>query len=610
MRKTIFLITILCILSVCITIAQNTDTQFKLAQSYEETGDFDNALRIYNELYEQTKSVKYFDAVAKIYKQFNQFAELNNLIDERLTLAGQNDCPLLILAAETKWKLGETDQSNKLWKQIATQCEVDVTAQVQVANSLMTLKLYDKAITFLSNAKKTFPDKIEIPSLLIRCYAETNNFTYGYNELIYVLDVTNDVNLAITQLNFFLANEKALTFFNNAFAVSVENTTSQSLLTLYSWYLRATSQYEKALSVTIKLDSVKNARGGAILEFADDAQKDSQVQVAIDAYEVLIARGKNSPYSNQAAFRLVQTLDAQAEMKGNTDKNSAVSIINKYQAVLNESPSEQNIAICKLRIATIYEDFLASRQDAISTLQSLIASNANILYKVQATNALATLLIKSDKIEEARNTLKTLIDKVKTTSNSVRYPIATALNEELITSELIIANILYYQGLFDEAETAFQKITTQSDKDAANDAFEKLYFIQNNSQSPKALRLFANAELLSLQSNYDSAANEFLSVEEIATGEQIAELAAINAAKAELATNQSDKANAILNKYLDAYAAPLYADDAIFILAGIAETASDKDAAISLYMKLLSAHPRSVLVNAARKRVQALRASY
>ena len=58
--------------------AQNINVQkYKLAESYEKSGDFESAVRLYSELIKsEPNNDDYFDSYARSLKTMNKFAEL------------------------------------------------------------------------------------------------------------------------------------------------------------------------------------------------------------------------------------------------------------------------------------------------------------------------------------------------------------------------------------------------------------------------------------------------------------------------------------------------------------------------------------------------------
>ena len=87
MIKKIFLISVLSLLVSSIALGQSTtDRKLNLAQSYEQVGQLDNAIRIYEEVYSQDKGYEqaYFGLV-RIYKLKNMNSKLLELLEDRVT---------------------------------------------------------------------------------------------------------------------------------------------------------------------------------------------------------------------------------------------------------------------------------------------------------------------------------------------------------------------------------------------------------------------------------------------------------------------------------------------------------------------------------------------
>ena len=67
------------------------EQKYKLGESYEKGGDFESAVRLYEEIYKESKHEKYFTALLRLYKLQNRFQEANQIIEEQLKIKEQSE---------------------------------------------------------------------------------------------------------------------------------------------------------------------------------------------------------------------------------------------------------------------------------------------------------------------------------------------------------------------------------------------------------------------------------------------------------------------------------------------------------------------------------------
>ena len=579
--------------------AQVDEQKFNLAQSYEKGGDITAALRLYEEIYQTNKAEKYFEPIVRIYKQQNRFEELKPFIDERLKT--HNSAKLLILSGEINWRLGNTNEANAAWEKSKKDFGKDLNTYINLTATLNSLRLFDKSITVLIEAKQKFVDNITIIDGLLKVYTVTGNYQDGFREVLYYLSLTRNLQQTQGKLFGFMVSSEANDFIAQSFNREIKRNEDLQLLSLYGWFLRVNNNFDKAFEVFQQIDKMRNAQGNEIYRFAEESRRDGEFDIALKAFKSIIEMGKNTHLLHSAIYSYTKTMEEKLSSKSLITKEDAASIIKSYQSIIKDYPKTDYSEQSKIRIAYLEKNVLKNNKNAIESLKSVIDTKLNAIYVVQAMNELSEIYLANGEIEQANEIISTMLKQYK--SQSSRPEIALELNQGKFNQ----AEILYYSGKTDSALSIYYELTKSLDDDIANDALARISFIEQNKDFVKALNLFSEAEYFQLQGKHSNALNNFYEVIKVGAGEQIGEIAIIRAAELEIEKNDLVKAKKLLQAYISDNMYPLFGDKALFILGNIAEKSNNNSEAIDFYVNILEKYPRSILISEARKKIRTLR---
>lgn len=579
---------------------QANEQKFQLATSYEKSGDWESAVRLYEELYKDSPQGKYFDGIARIYKQQNRFAELRPFIDEQLKKDKSTD--LLILSGEVNWKLGKTDAANADWEKAKSNYGNFAATYVKLAETLNTLMLFDKSIQVLKEAKSKYPDELVFSDGLARLYIITKNYTDGIEEVLYLLGKNNNVQQAQGKLYALMNDPQANAHIDEVFQKEFKKTQNTYVLILYSWYLRTNKKFAQALDVVIELDKVSNAKGYEIYRFGEESRRDGDYDVALKAFQTVLSMDKKATiHTNSALFSYTKTMEEKLQTGAELSQTDAEKIIKSYRKIIADYPKTQYSEQSRIRIAELESRVLNNQKAAIKELEDVIETKFSALYVVQAISGLYNIYLQNNDIEKSKHYISQLL---KTYGKMQASPdIMNLVNK----AKFIQGEIFYFQGAMDSASVIFQELSKSTNTDIANDAIDKVVLIEQNKNFVKALNTFAKAELAVKQNRTGDAIALFNEVANIGSGEQIGEKSIIKAAELEIDIDSLSLAASNLKKYLNDNIYPLYGDNALFLLGSIAEKQGSKTDAVSYYTSLLTKYPRSILLVAARKRIQELR---
>ncbi len=603
------------------------ENKFQLAQSYEQSREFKEALRIYEEIYKTNKQEKYFEPIVRIYKQENRFQELLPFVEERIKTypSAKN----YILAGEIYWQVGQVANANSMWDKARKDYGSKPETYISIALTLNQLKQFEKTIPVLIEGKQKFPKNTEIIDALVKAYIFTNMYQDGFRETLYLYTMTGDLAQTQSRLYAMMTDTAAITFINNAFSKEIKKDENIAILTLYSWFLRSTKKYEEAFDIVIKIDNRNNSKGKDIFIFANESRKDEQFDIALKAYQYIKNMEKATPYYNNAVYEYTQTAEARLfQTMGNVPllipselKKSFEPIIADYKRVIKDNPKTQNSENAKLRIATIERNIMKNNKAAIEMLNDIVETGLDIIFVLQATIELVDIYISTNELNKANELINNVLDggtitdskskgtKIKGNAQISSKPIQINNNTKNYINEIKYhkAEILYYQGFIDSSLALYYTLLDSLSDDIVNDALARITFMEQNKEHIDHLSAFAKTEYLVFRGQYSDAIKGFNNIREIAEGETLAELSIIKIAQIETKQNNNTAAKTILTNYLAENAYPLYGDNALFLLGTIAEEEKNYIDAQQYFGDILYKYPRSIHISEARNRIRTIR---
>ncbi len=588
------LLTCLLLLTPAVLSAQSpSDAKFKLAQSYEQSGDLRNAARLYQELYSTNKSEKYFDGVARSLSALGQYTSLSPLILERIETAPS--AKLYALYGAVLWRSGSQDEADKAWKKGLDYAGNEAAGITAIASVQSNLRLFDKAIATYLLARKNAHSDTEYADELAGLYGAVGNFERGTEEILAVFDGRKNFAQAQGRLSALMINPDANDFIGKKLALRANNSNNYSDLKLYLWFLRETKNYSEALEIADKIDKSNDMKGRELFDFAEGIKRDGDYATAQKAYSHIIEIGKSGIYYSQALYGYARALEAHLSQTTTLNKKEADDILRRYDEIIKNFPNTPLAADCQYRRGVIMWEYLHDGDKAKNEFSKTLAT-----YGLFAPAAAAAVMSGTISIAEG-DTAQAMTIFSQTAS---RY--AAISPDDADKARFYTAELLYYSGKFVKAKEVYNSLAAAPNKDIANDALERIIFLeQNNDAAEGRLQSFGQAELLEAQRKFNESLQRFQTL--LNEPDDIAERSYIKASSLALALNNIAAAQGFAEVYLLKFPEALYGDKAMIMLANIYNASGEKDKALGVLTDLLARYPHSIYVQEARDKIRKLR---
>ncbi len=570
--------------------------RYQLAQSYENAGNYEEAGRLYKELFdEQKNNVQFFESYLKAYKELHKYSEL--IDDVKLFIEKHPQIKYRSVLAELFWKIGDNDKANAEWEDIIADNIKNPEAYEIISYAQMGLRQYDKAIVTLLTGRKNIAVKGLFADQLSRYYAMTRDFKNGIEEVL-LLEADPELRgYAQSRLYGFLENTPAIAYIDQRLNKEIEkNPNNYELYQLLLWYYRTTKREDKAFDVCILIDQMRKAAGREIYYFADQARYDGDYEIAIKAYNHILNMGSASPYRSTAYYGLTRSLEARALDNDSIKMDEMKMIVDSYIKMAKDFAANSQSDESLLRAANLQYKYLNKTDDAVKILQNLTQKAKTTDIKSKASLKLGEIYLAENNLSKAKDEFRNVLTKY------INLDIADA-NQ----AQYNLAMLEYYIGNLDSAKVMFDKLSLDSKSQVANDALEYSGLITENKPNAKAMDVFRNAELLVQQNKPLEAAEKFIAVSDAASKANIGEKALVNAANIYEEAKQKPKAIEIWKRLAEEYPQGIYSDLVYYNIANYNSEIKNYDEAMKYYKKLLVVYPRSIYLEDARKKARALR---
>lgn len=586
---------ILAILLININLfSQNiTEQKTKLAETFENNGDFKSSARLYLELLNANpNNDDYLYGYSRALIAQNQYSELLPTIEKYISLRPSNK--LYNLYAEVLWKLGKTEEANSAWAKGIDINKNDVNSYKNTAISQSNMMQIKKATETLEKARTQFKNKDMFVDELSRLYTASGDYRKAMEEIFLFFESSG--NFPQTQ-----GRLQALTFSGDAKKYILENlenkknSPNKGYKILYAWFLSAIGEFEKSLALYTEIDNESNAKGAELYNFALARQKDEQYEIALKTFGKIIDYGKSSPYLLNALYGYNRVLESQISLKSFFNSKDYEELIRRYKNIVELFPNNNFSFDAQYRIATIYFKNLNRPEQAIEELNKIITVSGNSPIAYKSYNLLGDIYLYDNDINKA----EVFYNK----NASVNL---AGLENEKNYAIFKIADILYYTGNIDSAAKIYSALAKITDANIANDAIEKSMFIEQNKNSAKAIRDFAIAEKYNFQNKDSLAVLKYDEAAQFGSGD-IIEMSILNKAEIFKEAKKYSETIELLKKFTIDFPESINIDKVYFNLGNVYLLNNQPDLAEKTFAMILEKYPRTIYMEQCRNKIRQIR---
>ena len=374
-----------------------------------------------------------------------------------------------------------------------------------------------------------------------------------------------------------------------------ENPQNQTYGKLIIWYYIQTGKYRVALNQLYSIDK-RNRLGSSpdILEFGRILFQNGEFDLALEAFDYLMQKGKENPIYNSAYIEYLNVLYTKSTSALQPDLEELVELEKMLTEALDFVLRKESYSII-YALVNIKAYYLKKYQEAIELIESSISERRFL--------------------KDQEQIMKLMLGDIHSLNNNpwdailVYAQVEKAMLESPIGHEARFkkAKLAYYTGQFKWAQAQLDVLKSSTSKLIANDAMELSMFISDNynlDTTEFTMQIFARADFYIFSKQYDLAFSSLDSITEMFSSHTLIDDVLYKKAQIYEATNNFNEASKYYKQVAETYYYDILADNALFRYSLLQEKLGNKDEAKNSYFKLISDFPGSIFTVEARKNLR------
>ncbi|MEZ4700358.1 MAG: tetratricopeptide repeat protein [Rhodothermales bacterium] len=583
--------------------------RFQLADTYLRAGQFDRSISLLEDLYAESPSTYvFYEKLKEAYESVKRYEDAIRLVDDRIA---REDAPVVLTAQKARlyYLMGDEAQALATWDAAVALEPGKATAYRVVYQSLVEVRLFEQAVAVLEKGRDVLGDAALFRMDLAYMYSLTGRHADAMTEYLGLLDESDrQLSFVRSRLGRFVEQEGVLEASIPVAEEAVRKTPlNRSYRELLGWLYIEADRFSDAFNTYRAIDRLEQENGNVLFGFAEQAADAAAYKVASDAYREILERYPDSPAAADAQFGLGSMLEKQAEDLGERAVDDAGNrrpapryeeALAAYQLFLKKYATHPYYPEVLGRIGQLQLDVffdLDAAETAYAEVTAIYGSSEAADEAAFDTGRIA--LMRGD-LDGARLIFSKLVDRLR-------------IGELAERARYEMAMLHFYRGEFEAALTISAPMNENTSTDVANDAIElKVMLIENKGPDSlnSALRMYARSALALRQRHFNEALATLDSLLQDYGTHPLADEARYSRARALRQAGRAEDALAALLEFPLIHPTSYLTDRSLFEAADIYEfELGNDDEAVTLYARLLTEYPGSLLGPRARERIRFLR---
>lgn len=364
---------------------------------------------------------------------------------------------------------------------------------------------------------------------------------------------------------------------------------------LLIWFYMQYKQYDMALIQAKALDRRMNLDGSIVFDLAKSFLDNEDFDLAVESYNYIISKGESNYFYIDANIHKLYALHKMSSK----ESNALTKLDLQYQHIISLLGQNKNTII----LMKNYAHFKAFYLNEFMTAEKLLLKAMSIP-GVEKFDLAECKMEYADILMLQGKDWQSMLYYAQVEKDFKEHP----LGHE---AKLRIAKISYYQCDFQWAQAQLETLRASTSKLIANNAMELSLLITDNfnlDTTATCMCMFANADLLFYQKNFNAAIMQYDSILSMYAGHSLTDEIYMKKAQIYMINNNFDKALFNLELINSNWNYDILSDDAIYKRAKIYDDfLKNSEKALELYEQILLEYPSSIYISESRKRYRDLR---
>lgn len=572
----------------------------QLAEKYYQDGEYESALELFLKLSKRNNDEILTTRVVECYEMLGEYQDAIKFLDKSMKKQSQV-VMLPILKASLLEKTGDLKAADKLYEDAIQKKLRGQGDFMKVGAWLYQEGKLDFARQAYMQGRKRLRDNYVFSNEIANIHLQQGEFgeaTKEYLNLYYANSADlNAANLSI--LNMVDPGSQEIIERSLLHAVDKRQSDHGLRTILYEFYLLA-ENFEEAFIQVKSIDRLFKEEGDRVYKFAETMRNTKEYELSNKAYDYIINRKKNSRYFYQAHFEKAANGELKAFDQIPVDIASINQAVEDYGALLDEFGRRPQYFNAIYRRAKLMVFYLNQLEDAQKELEDLTRQRQLLRLEdwAEAKLLIGDILLINQDYNRAKLTYTEVSETFKDRQLGA-------------LAKYKLGQLAYYKGEFNLSQALLSAIKDNTSNDISNDAIKLTLLMVDNTgldTTTEALEIFAQAQLLTYQRQYDSSISLLDSLAYKFPNHTLADEILWEKTTIFLKQNDINTALTYIDRILNEFGTDIYGDDALYTKARIHDyTLQDPEAAMKFYLEFLTMYPGSLFSVEVRKRIRELR---
>ncbi|MBP5573392.1 MAG: tetratricopeptide repeat protein [Bacteroidales bacterium] len=474
MKRLALLVLMAWLLPLAVTAQNKKDAQaeveVQLASKRFQSQDYEEARDLYHNLYRKKGLAQYFNQYVECLFRLGEFAQAEKEL-QRFIRSNPNYWKAKVDLVYAYQSEGNTKKADDLFDEILKGIPDNRSSILNLENMFRSRSLNNHAMAILERgaqiSSEGYPFYVEKASL----YQAMNNyqeaFVYYFKELEaqpdqYKLVKNRFQTLLLYDVNKSIADEMRIALLEK----TQQQPDNLEFAKLLVWFSLQEEDYDIALAQCKSIDRRHSDQSEEIINLADICLDNRQYDLAKEAFDYVLEKGKVNPFYGRALVGSIKTENQLFLDRHVTDTRSYERLSHKIDEAYQNIGSKEYPYLVEIQ-ADLMAYHLHQVPEAVALLQQAIEQTNATFTQARLKLKLADIYLYTDEVWEA-TLLYSQVDK--------------SMKEEPLGHEARFRNaqLRYFIGEFNWAQTQLKVLKAATSKLIANDAMTLSLIIDDN----------------------------------------------------------------------------------------------------------------------------------
>ena len=588
-------------LAFALPMGVSAQSELELAEFYYNEGSYEQAKLYLEKIWKKNKAQKVYDMYYTSLLAIDDFDLAEKLVKSRIRNQ-RTRATAYVELGQLYLHFNQKEEARDAFDEALERLEVGKANAIALANAFMDLNELDLALEVYEKAKKLGTRDLDYQ--MVDLQGRRGDYPGMIDASIsllhlkpnYLRNIQNSFNR-----NLRIQDNPKLGDLLRSKLLGAARTFPEDIIftELLVWYFQQSEDFANAFIHAKSLDLRYKESGERLVELAQTAHKNGDVQTAAACYQFVASKGPDNPYFYTARCQSLRVLMGSLLNAKPLPIDDISQLAERYKSTLRDLGIRTETATLANELAHVEAFYLQDPTTAIERLESVLEIT-NLYDRTAAMTKLelGDVLLFNDEIWDA----SLLFSQVELDFKD------DPLGHE---AKFRNARISYFAGDFDWAQSQLDALKASTSKLISNDAIDLSLLITDNYAMDTLVEpmwLYAQADLLASQHRYADARQKLDSLVTTWPGHALEDEVLMQRAEMALSEDRLDTAMTFLEEIVALHFDDIIADDALFRLAQLhEERLNEPDVALSLYEQLLFDFPGSLYAVEARRRFRSLR---